>query len=364
MPRKWFNTMALDANYQIVSLLVFSNLQWNRKYHETGTFSIQIPLWLYSPEMKYIYTKDRPELGRISQVNYIHDEKGQRIHLSGYFEEKDLDRHVVYPPGTSNILNPVSWIVQSGAAEDVAYSFFDGFKNISTSEISSVLNINAGSSQGRGKTAVHTRNGELLGKKIYNILKPSGMSYRVLYDLVTSAKSFDVWSGLDRTDTNAEGNNPIVFSTKYGNIKNPNVLISSVNYKNACIVTHEQQTGESSVLTSRAVHDLSAGEEVRFTFLKSALQKSEYTDEAFIIALDNEGHNEIAEHPEVFNIDFDALEGSYEYMVDFDLGDKCSIEIPEIGLSIQARLIGCYEVMKSGKWTMEMEFGTPIIIRK
>lgn len=190
------------------------------------------------------------------------------------------------------------------------------------------------------------------------------MSYRVLYDFVTNAKRFEVWSGLDRTDTNEDGNNPIVFSTKYGNVKNPNVLISSTDYKNACIVTHEQQVGEASVLTSRAVHNLSDGEDVRFSFLKSTLQKGEYSETEFIVALDNEGYNEIGEHPEVINIDFDALEGSYEYMVDFDLGDKCSIEIPEIGLSMQARLIGCYEVMKSGKWTMSMEFGTPLIIRK
>ncbi len=357
--------MALDANYQIVSLLVFSNLQWNRKYHEAGTFSMQIPLWLYSPSMMYIYTKDRKELGRISQVNYIDDEKGKRIQLSGYFEEKDLDRHIVYPPGTSNITNPVTWIEQNGPAEKVAYAFFYAFKTTSTSVVSSVLNIGVLNSQNRGKTAVHTRNGEQLGKKIYSILKPSGMSYRVLYDFVTNTKSFEVWSGLDRTDANADGNNPIIFSTKYGNIKNLNVLISSTDYKNACIVTHEQQVDESSIFTSRAVFDLeNSGDEVRFAFLKSSLKKDEYTEAAFLVALDNEGYNEIGEHPNVFNIDFDALEGSYEYMVDFDLGDKCSIEIPEIGVSMQARLIGCYEVMKSGKWTMTMEFGTPIIIRK
>lgn len=357
--------MALDANYQIVSLLDFSNLQWNRKYHEAGSFSIQIPLWLYSPNMMYIYTKDRPELGRVSQLNYIDDGKGKRIQLSGYFEEKDLDRHIVYPPGTSNIANPVSWIEQSGSAEKVAYAFFNAFKTISTSAVSSILNIGALDSQNRGKTAVHTRNGEQLGKKIYNVLKPSGMSYRVLFDFVNNTKNFEVWSGLDRTDTNTDGNNPIVFSTKYGNIKNLNVLISTTDYKNACIVTHEQQVDETSVFTTRAVHDLKyAGEEVRFTFLKSSLKKDEYSESGFLVAIDNEAHNEIGEHPEVFNVDFDALEGSYEYMVDFDLGDKCSIEIPEIGLSLQARLIACYEVMKSGKWTMEMEFGTPIIIRK
>lgn len=357
--------MALDANYEIVSLLVFSNLQWNRKYHEAGTFSIQIPLWLYTPDMKYIYTKDRPELGRISQVNYIDDKNGKRIQLSGHFEEKDVDRHVVYPPGTSNILNSVSWIEQNGPAEDVAYAFFNGFKNITTDTVSSMLKMNALSSQNRGKMAVHTRNGELLGKKIYNILKPSEMSYRVLYDLVTNTKSFEVWTGLDRTDTNADGNNPVVFSTKYGNIKNVNVLISSTDYKNACIVTHEQQVNEASVFTSRAVFDLeNTDDEVRFAFLDSSLKKDEYDVSTFLVALDNEGYNAIREYPKVFNVDFDALEGSYEYMEDFDLGDKCSLEIPEIGISMQARLIGCHEVMKSGKWTMNMEFGTPIIIRK
>ena len=356
--------MALDANYQIVSLLVFSNLQWNRKYHEAGTFSMQIPLWLYSPNMMYVYTKDRPELGRISQVNYIDDAKGKRIQISGYFEEKDLDRHVVYPPGTTNIINPVSWIEQNGPAEKVAYAFFNAFKTISTSSIASVLNIGARDSLDRGKTAVHTRNGEQLGRKIYNILKPSGMSYRLLYDFENNAKTFEVWSGFDRTDTNVDGNNPIVFSSKYGNIKNLNVLISTTDYKNACIVTHEQQMNESSNFITRAVHDLKHTEEVKFSFIKSSLKKDEYSESEFIVALDNEARNEIEEHPEVFNVDFDALEGSYEYMVDFDLGDKCSIEIPEIGLSLQARLIACYEVMKSNKWTMEMEFGTPIIIRK
>lgn len=357
--------MALDANYQLVSLLAFTNLQWNRKYHEAGTFSIQIPLWLYSPEMKYVYTKRRKELGRITQINYVDDGKYKSLQLSGYFEEKDLDRHIAYPPGASNITNAASWIEQKSCAEDVAYAFFNAFKRIETDDITSELDLTAMPSLNRGKTAVHTRNGEQLGKKIYNILKPSGMSYRVLYDFVNNAKSFEVWAGLDRTDTNTDGNNPIVFSTKYGNIKNPNVLVSTTDYKNACIVTHEQQKDDSSTFISRAVFGLSdSDKEVSFAYLKSSLKKDEYTSEGFLVALENEGLNEINEHPEVFNIDFDALSGSYEYLVDFDLGDKCSIEIPEIGISMQARLIACYEVIKSGTWTMNMEFGTPIIIRK
>ena len=69
----------------------------------------------------------------------------------------------------------------------------------------------------------------------------------------------------------------------------------------------------------------------------------------------------MSENAKIVNMEFDASSGSYEYMKDFDIGDECTIEIPKMYLSADARLIGCYEVMKSGQWSMTMEFGTPII---
>lgn len=362
---KGFGVMALDANYQLLRILSYTNLQWNRKYHECGTFSIQIPLKQYATEIKYIYTKDRPELGKVEQINYINNGTYKSIQLSGYFKEKELDRHVVYPAGESNIINSPSWIEQNGTAEDVAYSFFEGFKKIQTSDHVSELVIQARASQSRGKNAVHTRNGENLGKKLYTILKPSGMSYKVLYNFVDNQIYLEVWNGLDRTDTNSEGNNPIIFSTKYGNIKKPNVLLNYIDYKNACIMCNEEILNDADATVLRAVFlPAEDNEKISFQYKKSMLQKNEYSTDAFLEALENEGLNEISEHPVVINVEFDALEGSYEYMKDFDLGDKCSVEIPEINLSLQARLIGCYEVIKSNKWIMTMEFGTPIIISR
>ena len=69
--RSAFNVIALDKDFQIVSLIRFTNLQWNRKYYEMGSFSIGIPLEQYSPDIKYIYTKDRPEMGKVTQRNYV-----------------------------------------------------------------------------------------------------------------------------------------------------------------------------------------------------------------------------------------------------------------------------------------------------
>lgn len=359
-----FNIVALDSNYQIVTLLRPTNVQWSRKYHEPGSFSLQLPLEQYLPEIKYIYTKDRPEIGKVIQVNFLSQQGYQYMQLSGYFEENELNRHIVYPKGNGNITNSPSWIEKKGSAEDVAYAFFDGFKVLSADEVTSSLAINRGESLARGKIAVHTRNGEYLGDKIYDILKPSGMSYRVRYDFVDSVRTFEVWGGLDRTEANAEKNNPIIFSTKYGNIKNPNVLISEENYKNAGVVINEYADGDSEIVTTRAAFHAVDNGLYNFVAVQSKANKSDYTDSDFITALDNEIENALNETVKVVNVEFDALMGSYEYMQDFEIGDLCTIEIPEMSLSADARLIGCYEVMKSGQWSMSMEFGTPIIRRK
>lgn len=357
-----FNTIALDENYNLMSLLRFTNLQWNRKYHQPGTFSMQLPLEQYSNDIKYIYTKDRPELGKVNQVNYL-DQNGYRyVQLSGYFLENELNRHVVYKKGTTNITNSPEWIEQSGKAEDVAYMFFDGFKEISTDSFTSSLDLQREETMGRGDSVIHTRGNEYLGDKIYNILKPSGMSYRVRYDFVNNTRLFGVWQGLDRTESNAEKNNPIIFSTKYGNIKNPNILLSDTDYKNACISINEQYAGEESVFTTRAVFNpAETDKEIAMLFLRSGISKNDYSEVDFPIALDNEALNALQNRVKIVNLEFDASAGSYEYMKDFDIGDECTVEVHEMHLSADARLIGCYEVMKSGQWSMTMEFGTPII---
>lgn len=326
---------------------------------------MQIPIDQYSPEIRYIYTKDRPELGKVTQRNYKSQNNFRYMQLSGYFIEKELDRHAVYANGTSNITDPAAWIIQSGKAEDVAYAFFDAFKTICVGDVISDLEVVAATSQGRGKHSEHTRNGEYLGNKIYNILKPSGLSYRVTYDFVNSVRNFEVWSGVDRTQENTENNNPVIFSTKYGNIKNPDILLDDTDYKNACIVTNEKTENGVTTVTCRAIFNAAAGDtEYAFLSQKSNINSGDYSEEDFPLALENEAINGLGDYPKTINVEFDAIEGSYEYMVDFDIGDLCNIEIPEVNFSAQARLIGCYEVMKSGKWTMTMEFGTPIIIRK
>lgn len=357
--------MALDKDYQIVALLRCTNIQWNRKYYESGTFSLEIPLGQYNSSYVYIYTKDRPEMGIINQINYVDKANYKAINLSGYFLENDLNKRVAYRKGSSNISNAPEWVNKSGMAEDVAFAYFNAFKDITfmagTVQRKCLLGIQSGTSLARGKQSDHERGGEYLGNKIYSILKPSEMSYRVSYDFESNTKVFSVWSGKNRTQDQTD-NNPVTFSTKYGNIKNPNILIDYTSYRNGCIVDNENNDSVySRVLLNRADDD---DEYDSFSYVRSSVNKVDYADDnTFFAALESEGNADLAEHVKLINVEFDAMEGSYEYLVDFDLGDKCNLEIPEIEISADAVLIGCYEVIKSGTWSLTLEFGTPIIRR-
>ena len=361
---KGFNVIALDMNYRIVSLLRCTNIQWNRKYYEPGSFSLEIPLEQYESSYKYIYTKDRPEMGEITQINYINQGGYKAINLSGFFLENWLNRRVVYRKGTTNILDGPEWMNQEGKAEDVAYAYFNAFKDVSVSKndgtVNCILGIESGQNLSRGIISNHERCGEKLGNKIYAILKPSEMSYRVSYDFEENRKVFSVWSGYDRTQDQSE-NNPVTFSTRYGNIKNPNILIDTTNYCNSCIVDNENN---GSVYERALLKKQEDDDDYIFSFVKSSVNKGDYASETdFYAALDAEGNTDLNERIKLINVEFDAMEGSYEYMEDFDIGDKCNIEIPEVDIAADAVLIGCYEVIKKGDHSLTLEFGEPVLRR-
>lgn len=359
------NIMALDVNFNIVSLLAYTNLQWSRKYHECGTFSVQIPLEQYDPSFEYIYTKDRPEMGKITQVNYANSNGFQYVQLSGFFIENELNRMIAYSKGTGNITSSPAWVEKVGYAENVAFDFFNAFSSIQFDGATYSLGISAGASKGRGLRVHHVRENSYLGNKIYNILKSSGLSYRVLYNFEVNTKTFEVWSGLDRSEEQMV-NNPVVFSTRYGNVKNPDILIDNSTYKSGCVVVNDFQTeGGATTYTRATITPAEVDSDNAFLMFKSSVNPGDFgTLEEFYAAIDADGQsNRDSKWIRTMNVEFDAMAGSYGYMEDFDLGDICSIEIHEVGVSVNARLIGCYEVIKKGAWTLTMEFGTPIIKR-
>lgn len=394
-----FEIMALDENFEIVSLISYANLQWTRKFHEVGTFSVQLRGRQYKSNWKYIYSKKRKELGIISQVNWQKKNYIELVTISGMFVEEELNKMIVYPlptkfyddsetvstgkEGTCLLKNqglPL-WLSQSGTADQVAKSFFNSFKKIAwtnyqvddyagTNLVTTTrqLDIDFGSiddQHGEYHYSEHNRNHERLGDKLYKILKPSGASVEVIWDYETHEKTLNIIHGKDLTQGNSEGNNPVLFSSANGNIISASLVVSNTNTKDTIIQTSENKDkvyvliNEMPDASGRFVHAgmTTAAQD----YFNQDTQDYTVADKNFKIAVMADGDKELNKYTDKQNIEFQIYRGSYQYMIDYDLGDLISVEISEIGLSLDARIISCYEVVKEGVWELTLEIGTPLI---
>lgn len=91
--------MPLDADFNLLSgPLDYESLQWNRKYYETGDFSMSVLSTDYDPAWAYIYTPFRPEMGIIQKVEFAdtsHTPDGKdTVTVSGFFLDFMLDKLV------------------------------------------------------------------------------------------------------------------------------------------------------------------------------------------------------------------------------------------------------------------------------
>lgn len=395
-----FSVKVLDEDYELITLLPYSNLQWNRKYNSVGTFSIELSRSnIYSNSWKYIYTEARKELGIITQVNWKKNKNQEMVSISGYFLESELNNMVCYTKpsfyanstgthyGTS-ILSPApDWVIQEGTADEVAEAFFEAFKSISwrnykvgdtesstPTDQSHELDIEFGdieSGNGSYSQVSHTRNNEYLGNKLYDILRSSKASFEVIYDFLNNTKTLNIIHGIDRSQSGHDTSvNPVLFSTSNGTISTASVVTSTTSTKDAVIQYQEGNEQEDTLVLVNS----KAGARSRFIASPIITNQSEYIKEDTVnkaaadkqhkLAVLSDATNILSDHQDIINIDLDYELSSYKYMEDFDLGDLISVDIPEIDLSFDAQIVECYEVIKNGAWSLSLTLGDAIIRKR
>lgn len=392
-----FSVKILDSNFDLVIPIYYDNLQWDRQYNTVGKFVIDGVVGDYDRDTwKYVYTAERKELGVISQVNLKKTGGKRTLTISGLFVEQELNKMIVYAKPTkfdddagthygTSILstNAPTWITQEGDADDVALAFFNGFKQISFRNYrigdfsgttlvtdSFELDIDYGTTAtGTYNNAIHTRNNERLGDKIYDILKESGASYEVVFDYLNRTKTFNIIHGVDRTQSgHAFGVNPICFSMSNGSIKQVSMVTSNTDTKDVMLQFAEDET--KTLILVNALDD-SVG---RFVAQSMSSSQSDFINEETVdfptadknhkLAVMSDASLKLHELEDTINIQFDFVNSSYRYMDDFDLGDKVSVDIPELGVSIDTQIIACHEVIKKGVWDMTIEVGKAIIRKR
>ena len=392
-----FSVKILDSDFNLVTPIYYDNLQWEREYNKVGKFVIDGVVGDYDRDKwKYVYTAERKEFGRISQVN-LKKSGGKRVlTISGLFVENELNKMICYTKpskfdddagthyGTSILsTNSPTWITQEGNADVVARAFFDGFKQISfrnylvgdfsgSSLVTKTfeLDIDFGSVEsGTYNYSAHTRNNERLGDKLYNILKESKASYEVIFDYLNRTKTLNIIHGINRTQLgHAFGVNPICFSMTNGSIKSVSMVSSDTDTKDVVLQYSEDET--QTLILVNALDD-SIG---RFTAENMSSNQSDFINDETVDFVQADKDHKLAvmadaslrlhELEDVVNIQFDFVNSSYRYIEDFDLGDEVSVDLPELGISMDTQIIACHEVIKGGVWSMTLEAGKAVIRKR
>lgn len=384
-----FSIKILDDDYNLVSLISYSALEWDREFNSVGKFIVEGVVGNFDRETwKYVYIEKRKELGKISQVNWKNEDGIKTLTISGVFVEDELNKMICYAKPTdfddvgthtgTSILSKGSptWVTAEGTADQVAKAFFDGFKQIS------FRNYDVGDFSGAGglvtKTfelpiefgiiepgdyhySIHNRNNEYLGDKLYDILKESHASIEVVFDYIKRTKTLNIIHGIDRTqDGHADDINPILFTSKNGTIRRASIVTSDTDTKDAMIQTSEDET--KKIVLANALPD-SAG---RFYHEAVRSNESDFPndDRGFKLSVMADASTNLNGRKDKINVQFDFVLGSYKYMEDFDLGDIISLEVPEVGISADAQIVSCHEIIKNGVWNLEIEVGTPILRKR
>lgn len=381
-----FSLKILDDDFNLVCLINYASLQWDRMYNQVGKFVIEGVQGEYDRNTwKYVYTEKRKELGRISQVNLKKEGGTKKITLSGLFYENELNKMICYAKptkfdddtGTHNgtsILKAGSplWVTAEGTADNVAQTFFNGFKQITFRNYligdfggntlvtkTFELPITMGNvEQGDYHYAIHNRNNEKLGDKLYNILKESKASYEIAFDYDNKSTQLNIIHGVDRTqDGHAYGVNPTIFSMTNGSIKSASIVTSDTATKDAVIQVSEDETQTLVLANCRSN---STG---RFVMETMQSNQSDFaTDKEHKLSVMADAATILQDKGDIINMEFDFVNSSYDYMIDYDLGDIVSINVPDIGINIDTQIVACHEVIKNGTWNMSIEVGD--ILRK
>lgn len=325
---------ALDSSFQLVSIgIPYDNLQWSRRYYESGFFMVQLPLRVYDPSWDYIGTKDRPELGMIQQRQYS-GEGDVQVLLSGFFCEKMLDDKTCYP----------RYIGDVSKTETAVRNIFTKYKD------DLPVQLGPANDPLLGDRTQSDFSDDFLGDKLFRILESRECSYRVEYDYVNNHLLFNVWQGLDRTQSQSgpieEHNAYQTFSTDFGNLTDKTANFDESAYKNYAIIPVDADDNGKERTTYYL--DWSNGKyKKEITFDMRASKPEEGQSEAdFKASVLQEVSERMLAYAKVENVDIEQA-GNKGYMVDYDLGDKCDVLLTDIGVQMESRIVEVNEVFKA-----------------
>jgi hypothetical protein len=318
-------------------------VQWLENYQSPGEVKIDAQATQDNYTMlvdgNRIYNTDTNTVARICHVDLVQSEAEELITVRADITSELLSDRVLM--ATEHISN----------VEAAMYSIYSKNRR--------ALPIAVGNVQGYTEQAdMEITWGSVLDaeKKLAEV---SGLGFTVLFDPETGEETFKVYKGTDRSDEQNPGYVGY-FGTDVGNIQDVSVTSGTTDYKNVAVVAG---AGEGA---DREVRIVSlgnvSGENRRELYVDARDLQREYqvatptgevddkgnpiysyetrlyTDTEYNAMLDARGREKLAECLRTFSITCTIVQNNILYGVDYFLGDRMPIKLPEYGIYASARI--------------------------
>jgi len=166
----------------------------------------------------------------------------------------------------------------------------------------------------------------------------SGLGFKVCFDPMTAAETFEVYKGTDRSTPGEDYVGS--FSTALGNVDAFTLRQGVIDYKNVAIVV-----GEGAPVTV-SLGNVPA-EARRELFVNAQNLRREETEASYEQLLRSRGREALAEHLRTFEIECEINQNNMRFGQDYFLGDCLPIRLDEHGIAVAARVASVQHVYET-----------------
>ena len=151
----------------------------------------------------------------------------------------------------------------------------------------------------------------------------------------------------------------LIFSKQYGNLSEPEITLSTEGAKNYAIVLGQ---GEGNNRTSTTV-DMTAGQDRRELVVDAKDMRMDDGEamEDYLKRLESRGIEKLLECQNVFSCSF--IPSGKDFGVRYGLGDILTVNLPEYGLKLKARVAKFSQKSQANKTETTVEVGKITIVR-
>ena len=335
------------------------SVQLSREIYTPGSFEIHIhpdrlgltgDLGSAHPFQKgniAVFNRDGHRSGIIREF-YLDERANKRVYvIFGETGSSLSSQRLVVPPTQAESAAALGWERVRGPAESVIKHFVrqnmtsprDGSRRFS--------DLHLMADQRRGIEFPWQARFSSLSEVLSDICNFADMGYEIYADIPERRWVFEVIPGADRTKSQSLLS-PVSFNMEYQNIESYRYLEDYRNFRNTGYAGGE---GEDENRLIYIVGANNTGHNRFETFLDCGMARN-------ITELIHYGNQRLSEYREVKSLELSALPKVFYFDKDYFLGDKVSVFISRLNLSLDARITSVREIWEAGSgYRAQIRFG-------